>query len=223
MGKELMYNKSGIKDITAYKAITNLCKGENNNMEKMFDRKGEVWEVYNGFAVILSCFDKYATVVMLQEREPERNAVPVRVHDVMYADAGRLGYVYYDKMYEFVRKLGEGEEEALRKAVSKALELDVTKYIENTTMENLEAARKEITVLRQELKETKEELEEAYDHMEANGEQARIAQERVEELEAELGNKEIEEPLQVANMVAAQKEAEIYKRLYEDLLARALG
>jgi hypothetical protein len=59
--------------------------------------------------------------------------------------------------------------------------------------------------------------------MEANGEQARIAQERVEELEAELGNKETAEMYKVANMAAAQKEAEIYKRLYEDLLARALG
>ena len=186
--------------------------------------KGDIWEAYNGFVVILNCFERYATVVMLQEKTPEQNAVTVRVQDNMYADAGRLAYVYYDKMYEFVRKLGEGEEEALRKAVSKALELDVTDYIaESAATENLEAARKEITVLRQELKETKEELEEAYDHMEANGEQARIAQERAEELEAELGNKKIAEPLQVANMAAAQKEAEIYKRLYEDLLARALG
>lgn len=230
MGKELMYNKSGIKDITAYKAITNLCKGENKTMQTKVN-KGDIWEVYNGFVVIINCFERYATVVMLQEKEPEQNAVTVRVQDIMYADAGRLAYVYYDKMYEYVRKLGEGEEEALRKAVRKALELDVTEYIENAPMENLDAARKEIAILRQELKEKKEELEEAYDQMEENArmaeayaERAGKAEQRAKELETEVVYQDtVEDYALREELAAAQREAEIYKKLYEDMLARALG
>lgn len=213
MRNELMYNKSGIKDITAYKAITHLCKGENNNMQ-MEVNKGEVWEVYNGFAVIINCFDRYAAVVMLQERKPEGNAVPVRVRDVMYADAGRLGYVYYDKMYEFVRKLGEGEEAELHKAIAAALELEAA---ESAAMENLAAARKEIEILRKD-------LEEAVIRMETAQEEAEEANNRVAELAIEAENmKNTTSKADVEELAAARKEAEIYKGLYENLLARALG
>lgn len=73
--------------------------------------KGEIWEVDNNgsvrVVVILACFERYAATVMLQEQEPGSNAVAVRVRDIMYADAGRLGYVFYDKMVNFVRALSE--------------------------------------------------------------------------------------------------------------------
>ena len=44
MDKELLYNQSGIKDETAYKAITNI-NGGNANMNGTDINKGEIWEV----------------------------------------------------------------------------------------------------------------------------------------------------------------------------------
>ena len=86
--------------------------------------KGEIWEVDNNgstrVVVILACFERYAATVMLQEQEPGSNAVAVRVRDIMHADAGRLGYVFYDKMVDFVRALSEEEDYELRRAIAEA-------------------------------------------------------------------------------------------------------
>lgn len=66
--------------------------------------KGEIWEVDNNgssrLVVVLACFERYAATVMLQDQLPGSSAVEVRARDIMYADAGRLGYVFYDKMVE---------------------------------------------------------------------------------------------------------------------------
>lgn len=43
MDKELLYNKSGIKDVTAYKAILR-SGGGTTNMNNYEINKGEIWE-----------------------------------------------------------------------------------------------------------------------------------------------------------------------------------
>lgn len=102
MDKELLYNGSGVKDITAYKAI--LQSGGTGNMNNYEINKGEIWEVDNNgssrLVVVLACFERYAATVMLQDQLPGSSAVEVRARDIMYADAGRLGYVFYDKMVD---------------------------------------------------------------------------------------------------------------------------
>lgn len=202
--------------------------------------KGEIWEVEgNGYGtklvVVLCCYEKYAATVMLQDQEPGSNAVPVRTRDIMYADAGRLGWTFYDKMVDFVRALTTEEETELRQAIAAALELrQVEQGVAVSAIQAYEnqaaIAEVEVKKLQQQLKEKTAEAEEAYEHMEANAA-------RVDELEdlATALRKQLKEatetPAQALkevidvreDLAAARKEAEVYKGLYEQLLARALG
>lgn len=231
MDKDLLYNQSGIKDETAYKAITNLRNGSRENMNGYEINKGEIWEVESGagtkLVVVINCFDRYAATVMLQEQEPGSNAVQIVAHGMMYADAGRLGYIFYDKMVDYVRTLSTDEAQELRRAIGEALDLEVNKASAATTAaalgardraleaaqqyENevaeltlrLEAARAEVDVLRRNWGEAKE--------AEYTEVQPCV---NVEDLMENYGLRE--------DLAAARKEAEIYKDLYEKLLARAL-
>lgn len=219
--------------------------------------KGEVWEVEgNGYGtklvVVLNCYERYAATVMLQEQEPGSNAVPVRARDIMYADAGRLGWTFYDKMVDFVRSLAADEEAELRRAIGEALDLEVNKASAATTAvaleardkardaaqqyENqvaeltlrLEASRAEADVLRREMAE---ELAKANETIENQAEELEEATARVAELVAAKvmqapGSGVIEAVTERTlrdNLAAAEREAEIYKGLYENMLARALG
>lgn len=175
MDKELLFNKSGVKDVTAYKAILRSGGGTTNmgNLKDTYEiNSGEVWEVENNgntrTVVILACFERYAATIALQDTETCSNEVQIRARDIMYADAGRLGYMYYDKMVDFVRKLTAAEMEGLQEAIRDALNL------ETLQAETLGEAQGEIKTLREDL-------------------------------------------------AAVVREAEVYKRLYEDMLARALA
>lgn len=68
MDRELLYNKSGIKDVTAYKAILR-SGGGTTNMNNYEINKGEIWEVDNNgstrLVVVLACFERYAATVIL--------------------------------------------------------------------------------------------------------------------------------------------------------------
>lgn len=239
MDKELLYNQSGIKDETAYRAITNI-NGGNANMNGTDINKGEIWEVENGtgtkYVVVLGCFERYAATIMLQEQEPGSNAVRVRAHGIMYADAGRLGWTFYDKVVAFIRALTDDEEAELRRAIGAALDLEVNKVSAATTAmalekrdkayeaaqqyENmaaaatadLEAAQKEADYLREELAKAKEVIQK----------QAEIA--AYTELPPCISVEDIAENNSLReDLAAARREAEIYKGLYENMLARALG
>ena len=224
MDKELLYNQSGIKDETAYRAITNL-HNTGVSMSGTDVKKGEIWEVENGtgtkYVVVLGCFERYAATIMLQEQEPGSNAVRVRAHGIMYADAGRLGWTFYDKMVAFIRALTDDEEAELRRAIAEALELEViNEQIPEDVAEltlRLEAARAEADVLRRnmaEAKETIERLERAREREEAE----------YTELPPCISVEDIAEKNSLReDLVAARREAKIYKELYEDMLARAFG
>lgn len=252
MDRELLYNQSGIKDITAYKAIKNIGSGGTEDMNGCEINKGEVWEVESGvgtrLVVVVNCYEKYAATVMLQEQEPGSNGVAVKARDIMYADAGRLGYVFYDKMVDFVRVLSMEEYQALRRAIGEALGLEINKASAATTAvaleerdkardaaqryENevaeltlrLEAARAEVDALRRNMAEAEETIDNQAEELEE-------AARRVEALEAEKANRaagqDYIEAVDIAmlreDLVVALKEAEIYKGLYENILARALG
>lgn len=237
MDKELLYNKSGIKDVTAYKAILR-SGGGTTNMNNYEINKGEIWEVDNNgstrVVVILACFERYAATVMLQEQEPGSNAVAVRVRDIMYADAGRLGYVFYDKMVDFVRALSEEEDYELRRAIAEALVLpdDEAPLDSMATDANreIDGLQYEIAQLRQQLKEKAEEAEKAKEEIDNQAEELEEATNRVAALEEEKKAAAVQGTVEQVDdrglreeLAAAKREAEIYKRLYEDMLARALG
>lgn len=243
MDKELLYNQSGIKDETAYKAIINMRSGGSENMNGFDINKGEIWEAKDNnygtrLVVVLCCYERYAATVMLQEQEPTSNAVQVRARDIMYADTGRLGWTFYDKMVDFVRALTAEEDQELRRAIGVALDLEVNKVSAATTAvaleardkaleaaqqyENevaeltlrLEAARAEADVLRRNIAESKEIIEKQERALETEAQQP-TAQQGYVELVEEHSLRE--------DLAAARQEAEIYKGLYERLLDKALG
>ena len=222
MDRELLYNKSGIKDVTAYKAILR-SGGGTTNMNNYEINKGGIWEVDNNgstrLVVVLACFERYAATVMLQDTEPGSNAVAIKARDIMHADAGRLGYVFYDKMVDFVRALSE-EDYELRRAIAEALVLpdDEAPLDSMATDANreIDGLQYEIAQLRQQLKEKAEELEEATNRVAALEEEKKAA--AVQGTVELVDDRELREEL-----AAAKREEEIYKGLYEDMLARALG
>lgn len=227
MDRELLYNKSHLKDLTAYQAIKNVENGGTENMDGYEINKGEIWKALNGerevYVVVLNCFERYVATITLQEREPGSNAVPVRVYDIMYADAGRLGYTFYDKMVDYVRTLSAYEEMGLRQAISEALELgeinqeQATRAVEfqeaatEAATAKLEEARKEVTYLREELEKQKEIVAKQAEELLYKMAPGRGVVEAVTE-------NELRKSLEMA-----EREAQIYKELYEKLLARALG
>lgn len=237
MDKELSYNGSGVKDITAYKAI--LQSGGTGNMNNYEINKGEIWEVDNNgssrLVVVLACFERYAATVMLQDQLPGSNAVEVRARDIMYADAGRLGYVFYDKMVDFVRTLSDAEYQELRQGIATALGLrgikgeiaaSAIQVYENAAAAaeaNLEAARQEITILRQDLEKAQEEIDNQAEELEAAANRVAALEEEKKEKNGSNYIAAVEESELRKCLAMAEREAEIYKRLYEDLLARALG
>ena len=223
MDRELLYNKSGIKDVTAYKAILR-SGGGTTNMNNYEINKGGIWEVDNNgstrLVVVLACFERYAATVMLQDTEPGSNAVAIKARDIMHADAGRLGYVFYDKMVDFVRALSEEEDYELRRAIAEALVLpdDEAPLDSMATDANreIDGLQYEIAQLRQQLKEKAEELEEATNRVAALEEEKKAA--AVQGTVELVDDRELREEL-----AAAKREEEISKGLYEDMLARALG
>lgn len=224
MDKELLYNQSGVKDETAYKAITNLRSGGSAFMSGYEINKGEIWEVEgNGYGnklvVVLSCYERYAATVMLQDQEPGSNVVPVRARSIMYADAGRLGYTFYDKMVDFVRTLSEEEDRELRKAIGEALDLEVNKVSAATTAVALEARDK----ARDAAQQYENQVAELTLRLEAARAEADVLRRKLEEAPKQGYVELVEEHSLREDLAAASKEAEIYKGLYEQLLARALG
>ena len=251
MDRELLYNKSGIKDETAYKAILR-SGGGTGRMNNYEINKGEIWEVDNNgstrVVVILACFERYAATVMLQEQEPGSNAVAVRARDIMYADAGRLGYVFYDKMVDFVRTLSKEEDCELRRAIAEALvlpddeapldsmaadanrEIDGLQYEINQLRQQLKEKTAEAEKAQEEIDNQAEELEKAQEEIDNQAEELEEATNRVAALEEEKKAVAVRGTVELVDdrglreeLAAAKREAEIYKGLYENMLARAFG
>lgn len=190
--------------------------------------KGEIWEVDNNgstrLVVVLACFERYAATVMLQDTEPGSNAVAIKARDLMYADAGRLGYVFYDKMVDFVRELNHEELAYLRQAINDALSLGTAPEAE-TAAADLEAAQQEITILREDLAKAQEEIDNQAEELEtAANRVAGLEEEKKAAAAPVQGFVELKEEYSLReDLAAARREAEVYKGLYEAMLARALG
>lgn len=123
-------------------------------------------------------------------------------------------------MVDFVRALSEEEDYELRRAIAEALVLpdDEAPLDSMATDANreIDGLQYEIAQLRQQLKEKAEELEEATNRVAALEEEKKAA--AVQGTVELVDDRELREEL-----AAAKREEEIYKGLYEDMLARALG
>lgn len=121
---ELLYNGSGYKDITAYKATRKLIGGGNRNMNDYHDGDIVLVKKNNGDEcemLILKCHENYATASILKDFEPQENAVPVISRDKMWLDAGRTGYLFYDAIIEFVKSLSDENLFSVRQQIASAL------------------------------------------------------------------------------------------------------
>lgn len=194
--------------------------------------KGEIWEVEgNGYGtklvVVLCCYEKYAATVMLQDQEPGSNAVPVRARDIMYADAGRLGWTFYDKMLDFVRALSEEEDYELRRRIAEALELpDDEAPLDSMAADanrEIDGLQREIAHLRGQIREKEKELETAREEIDIRRREAlQMTMSQAREA-ADWQQERIEVNVIREDLAAAHQEAQIYKDLYERLLDKALG
>lgn len=123
---ELLKNGSGYTDITAYLAMKNLIGGGAKMMSDYKD--GDIVTVEQNYGeeremLILKCHQDYATATMLKEFEPRENSIPVISRDKMYIDAGRTGYIFYDKITGFVKSLPNETVNEIRGKIAVALGL----------------------------------------------------------------------------------------------------
>lgn len=106
--RELAFNAQGYYDGTAYKAIKNIQ--EEKRMSEFYN--GDIWTMQKADeriyeVLILATHGNYATVLTLLDREPQENCVTVKSKATMYADTGKVGYIFYDKLQDFVKAMPE--------------------------------------------------------------------------------------------------------------------
>lgn len=136
MDNELLRNGSGYVDYTAYKAMTNLQKGEND----MEFKRGEIFEyeqVGRGEirkALIVSADfrskDRYLNAILLTE-EPKGNInVPIVCEGMMYADCGMVSFVSNDRLENFIRRATDTEMQEVEKGIAKCLGIELKMHSE---------------------------------------------------------------------------------------------
>lgn len=132
MKNDLRKNGSGYYDETAFKAIKNTMKNQKRGGSTM--NKGEFYardivtvDCANGQQdfLLLKCHEDYATALMLREKPYKENSVKVVSKSVMYADAGRVAYVYYDKISGYVKTIKELEFTGIQKMIITAMGLEI--------------------------------------------------------------------------------------------------
>ena len=87
-------NGSGYYDPTAYEAIKNVEREEN----EMEIRKGEIWEDEMGnnlrTAVVLAVHGSYSIVLSFTEKERDRSTVQINAHGMKYTEPGMISYKF---------------------------------------------------------------------------------------------------------------------------------
>lgn len=123
--REMMRNGSGYYDFTAYLALKNIRKDEIMGVRADYaDGDIVTVEKNNGYTeemLLLKCHGGYASATILREKEPYENGVPVISRQKMYADAGRLCYVFYDMITGFIKAVPDDELEKVRQKIGAAL------------------------------------------------------------------------------------------------------
>lgn len=128
----LFRNGSGYYDPTAGEAIKETEK-EMGNRGEWAD--GDIVEVQknNGNQVemvLIRCHSNYATALALMETPPRENTVAITSRAQMYSDAGKVQYVFYENICNFVKALSDDDFLIVKKAVRKALDLEEWQQLE---------------------------------------------------------------------------------------------
>lgn len=195
MDKELLRNGSGYVDLTAYHAMENVLRGEN----QMEFNRGEIFEykTNNGYeikkALVVSADfragGRYLSIIVLIDEPKGVINVPIVCEGMMYADCGMVSFATNDRLGNFIRKATEAEMAQIDEGIAKCLGIE-PKVVEVEKIVEVPTIPVESTI-----------------EMTADGVHAesKLAIEAVEEL------------------AAAKAEANVYKNLYEQLLARMIG
>lgn len=198
MRDDIRRNGDGYVDVTAYMALRKVIKEES----RMEYKAGDIVDISttNGdrTALIINGNKDYATIGMLFDSQRECNNVAVSARHIMYMDAGRLAYVYWDKVIGLVRTASEIQFASYMGSISKALGLD--KYVEPKTVPEIREASRVIDM-------------------------DNLAADLTDALRKEI-REVIEDciPVNVANqeatdeVIRAKAERDVYKGLYENLL-----
>lgn len=212
---ELKRNGSGYFDPTAYEAIKNTRGGVSVNGDTI--NAGEVWQfaTTQGIREILTIqvFNNYAVGLMLVDNPPAENGIRVRSRSMMYADAGRLTYAYYDKFTEFVRATSDDELGHVLDTVTDLLDLNrfrggVSPDTPGEPPVEAQAAPSDNLVDIEEVKVRESEIRELKRALEA-------AVHDADTLRAECAAGD-------RALTCAQQEKAIFERLYHEMLDRLL-
>jgi hypothetical protein len=119
-------NSEGYPDPTAEYAIGKADKDMNTTNEFY---PGDIWRCKRNDGkdmdtyIILAVHDKYATTLKLYDTPSYSNNLEVKADGLMYADTGRLSWVFLDTCKDFIRCMNPKELETLRNSVAKALNI----------------------------------------------------------------------------------------------------
>lgn len=120
-------NSEGYPDPTAENAIRKVDKDMNTTNEFY---PGDIWRCKRNdgkgpddLYVIFAVHDKYATTMKLYDTPSYSNNLEVKAEGIMYADCGRLSWVFLDTCKDFIRCMNPKELETLRNSVAKALNI----------------------------------------------------------------------------------------------------
>lgn len=134
-------NAEGYTDLTAYKAIK---KVSNDTGVEIYE--GDIWNAETPAGtkqvLILAVHENYASTCTLLETRQTENNLAINSKTVMYADTGKLGFIFKDKLSEFVKAVPAAELAKIREAIASSLNLTVGIPQDNTAyVDKLERER----------------------------------------------------------------------------------
>lgn len=198
---DLRKNGSGYYDKTAFQAMKNYEKEK----REMKCKRGEIWEVatMKGFktSLVIQTYegDGYATIIQLVEESGDTEGrIEVCAPGLMYGSVGRMQYRYEEDFQRYIRTMTEEEMEKVLKKIRETLRLETEEKVKEVTC-NIGGDKKE--------------MEKA----------AKKAVEQIRMLRGESGQEFVggtERRKLEMELTKAEKEAEIYKGMYEKILEK---
>lgn len=128
-------NHEGYADPTAGIAISKVTRSEKNEKRRNGGAKmnqiyrGDIWkaEGANGKemdVLVLATHGMYCSTLVLSPKAPEENPVEIVGRTLMYADAGKLGYTFYNRLISFVKSITDSNMEKVEYAIMDALRIE---------------------------------------------------------------------------------------------------
>ena len=200
---ELKRNGSGYYDPTAYKAMINAEKGE----DEMTIYAGEIYEVKRNDGrfmevVIIAVHEETSNILILSDKNQDGSA-RVICKGEKYTDTNRICYIFNDQIHTFIRKMKDEEFAKILDDVRNSL------GIKQSTMFDFEWAEKEVKLESRidSLVKQKKDLLNKIEYLESN------IKEQPEESSTEHENE----------MYKLQVERDFYKEMYNQLLGKLIA